>query len=38
MPYEIYSVSRPFLRNFDENQYKTSVFSNWTETRFFESK
>jgi hypothetical protein len=34
-PYIIYKNINPFLRQYDEKYFKNSVFTHWTETRFF---
>jgi len=34
-PYLIYQVKHPFIRQYDEQYWKTTDFKKWTETRFF---
>jgi len=35
IPYKIYENDNPFFRQFDEIYWKSSKFSNWTETNYF---
>jgi hypothetical protein len=34
-PYLLYSNSNPYLRKYDKDEFETSEFQDWTETRFF---
>lgn len=37
VPYFVYRNENPFLRQYDEDYYQASQYTEWTETRFFQS-
>lgn len=36
-PYSLYTNQNPFFREWDQEYYEQTPFSNWTETRFFKA-